>query len=115
MPLPKWVDLLNQRMEELGVNRYQLAKRIGAPYSTVSTWFRDAPKGKKPIQRPPMKYLSSLCEALTCTEEYFSQLTPSKPMPQIEKVHAKMQQLKKSDLNRIEDIIDAFLQSNGNH
>ena len=64
---------LREIMEERGITRNQLAKRIDARFEVVNKWYHAEP------EKMELYILSRICYALDCTTEVLLENIPAKP------------------------------------
>ncbi len=105
-PAPDWVRRVEERMEIVGIeNKHQLARALGAPYTTISSWWHGPVKF-------PSKYITKLPKVLECSVSWICfgvEDVKAKPRKRIEKLAEKLDKLKYRDLGLMEGIVDIFL------
>ena len=65
---------LREIMEERGITRNQLAKRIDARFEVVNKWYQGE------LEKMDLDILARICYALDCTTEDLLEYVPAKPI-----------------------------------
>ena len=65
---------LREIMEERGITRNRLAKRIDARFEVVNKWYQGE------LEKMDLDILARICYALDCTTEDLLEYVPAKPI-----------------------------------